>query len=53
MAHGVHVVVQVTLPVVGQDDASQFAVTSKVETSVGGEDEQPSHIPPPDLLLER
>lgn len=53
MAHGVHVVLQVTLPVVGKDDAAQFAVASKVETGVGGKDEQPGHVPPPDLVLKK
>lgn len=53
MAHGVHVVLQVTLPVIGQDDAAQFAVAGKVETSVGGKHQQTSHVPPADLLLER
>lgn len=53
VAHAVHVVLQMTPPVVGQDNAAQFAIASKVETSIGGKDEQPSHIPPPDLLLDR
>lgn len=53
MAHGVHVVLQVTLPIIGKDDAAQFAVTSKVETSVSGKHQQASHVPPADLFLER
>lgn len=39
MAHGVHVVLQVTLPIIGQDDAAQFAVARKVEARVRGEDQ--------------
>lgn len=53
MAHGVHVVLQVTPPIVGQDDAAQFAITGKVETSIGGKHQQTSHVPPADLLLGR
>ena len=53
MAHGVHVVLQVTLPIIGQDDAAQFAITSEVETSIGGKHQQASHVPPTDLLLGR
>lgn len=51
MAHGVHVVLQVTLPIIGQDNSTQFAVTGEVETSIGGKHQQTSHIPPTDLLL--
>lgn len=53
MAHGVHVVLQVTPPIVGQDDTSQFAVSSKVETGIGGKHQQTSHVPPADLILKR
>lgn len=53
MTHGVHVVLQMTLPIVGEDDAAQFAVSSKVETSIGGEHEQTSHVPPADVFLWR
>ncbi len=53
MAHGVHVVLQVAPPIVRQDNAAQFAITSKVETSIGGKHQQPSDVPPADLLLER
>lgn len=51
MTHSVHVVLQMTLPVVGQDDAAQLAVSSEVETSVGGKHQQASHVPPADLIL--
>lgn len=53
VAHGVHVVLQVTLPVVGQDDAAQFSVSGEVEPSVGGEHQQAGHVPPADLILGR
>lgn len=52
MAHGVHVILQVTLPIIGQDDASQFAIASKVETSISGKHQQPGHVPPADLFLQ-
>lgn len=53
MAHGVHVVLQVTLPIIWQDDAAQFAITGKVETGISGKHQQTSHVPPADLFLER
>lgn len=52
MAHGVHVVLQVTLPIIGQDDAAQFAITGKVETSISGKHQQTSHVPPANLFLQ-
>lgn len=51
MAHGVHVVLQVTLPVVGQDDPTQFPVSCEVETRVSGEHQQTGDVPPANLLL--
>lgn len=51
MAHTVHVVFQVTLPIVGEDDAAQLAVPSEVETSISGKHQQTSHVPPANLLL--
>ena len=52
VAHGVHVVLQVTLSVVGQHDAPQLAVAGKMEASIGGEHQQPGDIvPPADLVL--
>lgn len=51
VAHGVHVVLQVTLPIVGQDDPAQFPVSSEVEACVCGEHQQTGHVPPADLLL--
>lgn len=51
MTHGVNVVLQMTLSIVGQDDASQFAISCKVETSIGGKHQQTSYVPPADLLL--
>ena len=51
MAHGVHIVLQVTFSIIGQYDATQFAISSKVETSISGEHQQASHIPPTNLLL--
>lgn len=52
MAHGVHVVLQMTLPIVGQNDAAQLAVSSKVEASVSGEHQQTSDVPPANGLLQ-
>lgn len=51
MAHTVHVVFQVTLPIVGEDNAAQLAVSSEVETSISGKNQQTSHVPPANLLL--
>lgn len=51
VAHGVHVVLQVTLPVVGQDDPAQLPVSSEVEAGVGREHEQTGDVPPADLIL--
>jgi len=51
VAHGVHVVLQVTPSVVGQHDAAQLAVSSEVEAGVGGKHQQTSHVPPADLVL--
>lgn len=51
VAHGVHVVLQVTLSVVWQDDASQFAIASEVEAGISGEHQQAGHVPPADLIL--
>lgn len=42
-----------TLSIIGQDDASQLAISSKVETSISGKHQQASHVPPADLLLGR
>lgn len=52
VAHSVHVVFQVALPIIGQNDASQFAISRKVEASISGKHEQTSHVPPADLFLE-
>lgn len=51
VAHCVDVVLQVTFAVIGQDNATQFAIAGKVETSIGGENQQTGHIPPTDLVL--
>lgn len=51
MAHCVHVVLQVTFPVVGQNDAAQLAVAGEVEARIGGEHQQTGHVPPADLFL--
>lgn len=51
MAHGVDVVLEVTLPIIGQDYAAQFAVASEVETGISGKHQQTSHVSPADLLL--
>lgn len=51
MAHGVNVVLKVTLPIIRQDYAAQFAVASKVETSISGKHQQTSDVSPADLLL--
>lgn len=40
-----------TLPIIGQDNATQFAITSKMEASIGGENQQTGHIPPTNQLL--
>lgn len=51
MAHGVDVVLKVTLPIIGQDYPAQFAVASKVETGISGKHQQTSDVSPADLLL--
>lgn len=51
VAHCVHVVLQVTFPVVGQNDAAQLAVAGEVEARIGREHQQTGHIPPADLVL--
>jgi hypothetical protein len=52
MAHGVHVVLQMTLPIVGQNDAAQLAVSSKVEASISGEHQQTCDVPPANGILQ-
>lgn len=51
MAHGVDVVLKVTLSIIGQDYAAQFAVASEVKTGISGKHQQTSHVSPADLLL--
>lgn len=51
MAHGIHIVLQVTFSIVGQNDAAQLAIASEVEASISGEHQQTGHIPPANLLL--
>lgn len=51
MAHCIHIVLQVTFSIIGQNDAAQFAIASEVEASIGGEHQQTSHIPPTNLIL--
>ena len=51
VAHCVHVVLQVTFPIVGQNYSSQFPVSSKVEASVSGEHQQTGDVPPANVLL--
>lgn len=51
MTHGVRVVLQVTFPVIGQNDAAQLAVAGEVEAGVGGEHEQTGYIPPTNVIL--
>ncbi len=51
MAHGIHIVLQVTFSIIWQNYATQFAIASKVEASISGKHQQTSHIPPTDLIL--
>lgn len=51
VAHSVHIVLQVTFAIVGQNDATQFAIAGKVEACISGEHQQTGHIPPTNLLL--
>lgn len=51
MAHCVDVILQVTFPIVGQDNTTQFTIPGKVEARIGGENQQAGHIPPPDQVL--
>lgn len=47
------VAVQVAVTIAGRKDAAQLAVPRSVERVVGSEHEQPGHVPPAYLLLER
>lgn len=51
MAHCVHIVLQVTFSIIRQYNASQFAISSKVETGISGEHQQTRNIPPANFLL--
>lgn len=51
MAHGVHVILQMAFPVIRKYDATQFSVSSEVESSVRGKHKQTGNIPPADLIL--
>lgn len=51
MAHCVHIILQVTFSIVGQHNATQFAITSKMEARISGEYQQTGHIPPTNQLL--
>jgi len=51
MAHCVNIVFHVTFSIIRQHYASQLAISSKVEASISGEDQQTSHISPADLML--
>ena len=51
VAHCVDAVLQVTFSVIWQHDAAQFTISSKVEASVSGEDQETSHVPPANQLL--
>lgn len=51
VAHCVDVILQVTFPIVGQDNSTQFAIAGKVEASVSGENQQTGHIPPANQVL--
>lgn len=52
MAHGVHVVLQVTPPIIGKNDPAQLPVPCKVETGIRGENQQAGHVPPANAVLE-
>lgn len=41
-----------TFSIVGQYDATQLAVSSKMEASISGEHQETSHVSPANLLLE-
>lgn len=51
VAHGINVVLQVAFSIIGQNNASQFTVSSKVKAGVSGENQQASHVSPSNLLL--
>lgn len=51
VAHGVHIVLQVTFSIIRQNYATKFAIASKVEASIRGEHQETSHIPPTNLIL--
>lgn len=51
MAHCVHIILQVTFSIVGQHNATQFAITSKMEARISGEYQQTGHIPPTNQVL--
>lgn len=51
VAHCVDVILQVTFPIIGQDNTTQFAITGKVEASISGENQQTGHIPPTNQVL--
>lgn len=51
MAHSVHVILQMAFPIIRKHDASQFSVSSEVESSVRGKHKQTGNIPPADLIL--
>lgn len=51
VAHGVRIVLQVAFPIIGQNNATQLAIASKVEASISGEHQQTSHIPPTNVIL--
>lgn len=40
-----------TFSIIGQNDATQFAVAGKVEAGISGEHQQTSHIPPTNMIL--
>lgn len=51
VAHCVHVVFQVALPIVGKNDSTEFSISGKVETRVRGEHQETSDVSPAYVLL--
>lgn len=51
MAHGVHVVFQVTFSIIRKHDSTQFSISGKMETCVCRKHQQTSDVPPANVLL--
>lgn len=51
MAHSVHVILQMAFSIIGKYNSTQFPISSKVESSIGGKHKQTCDVPPADLIL--